>query len=87
MGTTWSSRAWTTRVGVRTFFRTSTTSTLARASISFAAFSGEVVFRQSSLNQLICSAVAPGTKREVKTCRNAGLSFPQPNRARSMMAW
>ena len=35
--------------------------------MSSAAFSGEVVFRHSSLNQFICSAVAPGTKREVKT--------------------
>jgi len=50
------------------------------------AFSGEVVFRHSSLNQRTCSSVAPGMKRDVNTWRKAGLSFPQLTRASSTIA-
>ena len=39
---------------------------------------GEVVLRQRSLNQSSCSSVPSGMKREVKTCRKAGLSVPHP---------
>ncbi len=42
------------------------------------AFSSEVDVRWSSLNQSICSALAPGMNLEVKTCRYAGLLRPHP---------
>ena len=63
---------------MRTLPRSGRTLTSARASSNCAAVSGEVVLRQSSLNQLICSSLAPGTKRDVNTWRNVGLSLPQP---------
>ena len=50
------------------------------------AFSGEADARCSSLNQLICSGVESGMKMDVKICRKAGFSFPQPWRMRAASA-
>ena len=43
------------------------------------ALSGEVEIRSSSLNQSICSLVAPGMNCDVNIWRNAGFSAPSPN--------
>jgi hypothetical protein len=75
-----------TSAGTRTRGSSSVMFTLARISSNAAAVSGEVVFRQSSLNHESCSGVPSGMKREVKICRKAGFSFPHPMRSTSMMA-
>ena len=56
----------------------SVTSISSKASRMRTAFSGDVVIRCSSLNHCICSGVPPGMNSEVKICRKAGLSWPQP---------
>ena len=57
----------------------------ARARRMVGAISGETVFKHKSLNHCCCSLVPSGMNRDVKTCRNAGLSLPHIL-ARSMMA-
>ena len=76
-----SCRACRTRVGTRTCPRSADTSKSPIAWPSRAAFSGEVVLRCSSLKAAICSGVAPGKKRDVKSCRNVGCTVPHPWRA------
>ena len=73
-------------VGTLSLAKSDVTSSIARASSSFAAISAVVVLRQSSLNQPICSSVPPGRNLEVNTCRNVGLSSPQRSRTRSIIA-
>jgi hypothetical protein len=83
---TLSSRAWSTRVGVRTRGSRAVTSISPRARSSSATISGVVVLRHRSLNQPTCCSVPSGMNREVKTWRNAGLSVRQPRRASSTIA-
>ena len=86
-GTTSSLRPCRTSVGTRTCPSQRWTSTCARVRNRRAAFCGEVVLRQSSLNQSSCSSVPPGMKREVKSWRKTGLLRPQPCSMSSSIAW
>ena len=57
-----------------------------RAARSEAIVGPVVVRRQSSSHQRNCCSLAPGTKRDVNTCRNAGWSLRQLTRISLMMA-
>ena len=72
--------AWRMSVGAVIRWRSSAMSTSWRPIRLATAFSGEVDMRWSSSNQRICSSVASGMKRDVKTRRNTGSSLAQPTR-------
>ena len=72
--------ACSTIVGAVIRDRSSAMSTCWRATRLATALAGEVDIRWRSSNQRICSSVASGMNRLVKTRRNSGSSFAQPIR-------